>query len=108
MTNIKLSIAPSGQLMVGIPSVTCESDRINYIEIPCTEAGIKTLYKLVQNAEDHARRHALATIGTDAAPTQEMVKEWLRHNEPQRVEKIPTKLDRDIEELGLDLEGVEL
>ncbi len=52
--------------------------------IPCTQAGLAVLVRLVRERAGTKRQ----TIGAPAVPVQHMVEQWLRENPPTRVVQV--------------------
>lgn len=81
---IEITLAPSGALRLRVESFTGAS---NHIEVPLTVGGLSIIKKILQARANGTKAH----LGTDAQPTQEMVRQWLAQNKVQTERPKSTK-----------------
>ena len=98
-----IRLSKEGKLLVHLPSLVREDAKGHTIIVPATSDGVRFLVETLR-----ARAAQPGPIATAASPTQEMVREWLKHNKPQRLgqkqladggKNVRFKIDLD--ELGL-------
>ena len=90
-----ISLNPDGALLLHIPGTGAG----HHVVIPNNEAGHGLLHDILQARQTGHECGRIEGIGTPAAPTQHMVKEWLRKNKPKRA--VPPSPLPD-----LDLDGI--
>lgn len=95
MSRCSISLDPSGQLLLEIPSQTVSGG--HSILIPPTEGGLKILTQTLRK-----REAAISRLGDVGSPTQAQVEAWLRQDRAERQEKAKQKTLGDFP--GLDME----
>src|SRR5688572_8101365 len=91
MTEVTISLAPSGAFVLGVPS----PEVLHHIEVPANEAGIKMIRKILQaRVRGEGRK-----ISQPANPTQWQVEQWLKADrEANRVAKLEAELQKEMAE----------
>lgn len=87
--SIVLYLGPSGELIARIPSGEPgprHPDGRYKQPIPATEAGFRVLVRILQEQKRLRSAGQRVSIGTDAAPTQTQIEEWLRANHATKVQ----------------------
>lgn len=104
MSDPTVSIAPSGNLLLEIPSVLAE-DRSHRVEIPFTLAGLSVLKRTLQKRQE-AQSNKEKGIGSQASPVAADIHRYLADR--AREERIvATQHSRDLER-KYAIENIEL
>ena len=90
-----ISLDPSGQLLLEIPSQTVSGG--HSILIPPTEGGLKILLQTLRK-----RERAISRLGDPGSPTQAQVEAWLRQDRLERASAAKAKTTSQFD--GLDIE----
>lgn len=100
--NIRLN--RNGELTLSIPGKP--DKRGHDVVIPLTVDGLAVIRQILLADRRDREAGRIPSFATEAAPTQEMVKEYLRRHAPKVAVKIPTKKTQlvsiDTEALDLD------
>lgn len=94
MTEIKLRLNASGEMLAIIPSAI--ENRAQLVSIPLTLAGLRILKRILV-----ARDKGTAKLGAEAEPTQALIHEWLRAERQRQLDKTIAEV-QDLE-LEIDL-----
>lgn len=97
----KISLAPSGQMALEIPSPSGGS---HTVEIPFTPAGIDALRRILRKQKEAVVRHE-KTLGSDASPNAYQIEKFLREKSAAEVARkgaISSEILSDLD-LTLDL-----
>lgn len=103
---MEIKLNGNGELTLSVPGKP--GHRGHDLIIPASVEGLKVITQILR--ADRAERAAgrIPSFATSAAPTQEMVRQYLRVHAPKIPVKIPTKKTQlvavDVTALELDLE----
>lgn len=104
MTNPIISLAPSGNILLEIPSVLAEG-RSHCVEIPFTLAGLSLLKRTLQSRAEAQKSHDLG-IGTRASPVASDIHKFLADR--AREERIAASESARAIERKYQLENIDL
>lgn len=93
MTEIKLRLNASGEMLAIIPSTV--ENRSQHVSIPITLEGLRILKRILVARDKGSQR-----LGHESEPTQALVHEWLRAERQRELAKVVT----EVEDLELEID----
>lgn len=101
---MEIRLNDEGELVLTVPGSRPDVRASNLV-IPCTEAGVRVIRQIL-TADKRDRSFGITPrFVTEASPTQEMVRQYLRNHAPKIPVKTPPKPRREVE---VNLSGLDL
>lgn len=103
---MNLSLSPSGELLLSIPSVLAEG-RTQELTIPCTVEGLRVIRRILRERVADAE---VPSLGKPSEPVASMIAEFLAQERAQKDEERQRRIAQKarIADEILDLAGIDL